>query len=781
MHCFRIIAVLGLTWLLAAQTRADDITVSDNPEYIQIDTDALQARIRKTGYVSGIERGTLLDKKTGARDVGFGLHIMDFLMAPGWREDDYSRDPKVHGNLPKHYIEGPQICTKARKLEPEIIRGKDFVAVRMRFRFTDAAPGVKAGSLWEQTLLFKPGLRYFLSSETITSANSLDNVFYRIDMPGHIKHKNGDTFAQVYLSYHGKIPASEFADNFGPDERFLYQRKEGQVPERMIRAYQVKIDGKPGPWLAGMTLDPGLVSEAWCHQRGYVCFIEELHGRAVKAGDTFGAAYAVGFFDDIPAMEKTCDQLRGVVAIRIENGAAQLVGQEKQFRAGAHAQDITPLKFPISVNGGMSDRQAVGTNDRLHARCLVLDDGGTRLAFAVCDSCMIPREITDAAKRLASDKTGIPPQNILISATHSHTTPTVGGVFQSDPDEAYQKYLAEQIAKGIATAVSKSASARIGWGVGKDATQVFNRRWYLKPDILNPDPFGRTTDKVRMNPGYKDLLKPAGPIDPEVSILSVQTLDGRPIALLANYSLHYVGNTPSQNGKTLLSADYFAAFAERIGQLLDAPAGFVGIMSNGTSGDINNVDFAGGPRKGVEPYEQCRLVADSVARAAFAAHKNVKHHDWVELAAATKEIELGVRLPSDSDVAEAKEILAKAKSPENLAKREEIYARETVLLAKYPPKVKAILQALRIGELGIATNPCETFVEIGLDLKKKSPLQPTFVIELANGYNGYLPTPEQHTLGGYETWRARSSYLEVDAATRISRTMLELLNQVAGK
>jgi hypothetical protein len=300
------------------------IKVQETDDYLQIDTDALQARIRKKGYVSGIAAGSLLDKKTGARDAGFGLHIMDFLMAPGWKDDGYPRDKKVHGNLPKHYIEGPQICTQAKKLTPEIIRGKDFVAIRLHFRFTKAAPGLKAGSLWEQILVFQPGQRYLLSAESITSVNDVDNLFYRIDMPGHIRHKQGDTFAQVYLSYHGKIAAGEFAPDFAPDDKFLYQRQDGQIPDRMIRAYQVKVDGKPGPWLAGMTLDPAAVSEAWCHQRGYVCLIEEINRTHVKAGEKFGAAYVVGYFDDIPEMEKIYDRHKGKRTLVIEKGTFHL-------------------------------------------------------------------------------------------------------------------------------------------------------------------------------------------------------------------------------------------------------------------------------------------------------------------------------------------------------------------------------------------------------------------------------------------------------------------------
>jgi hypothetical protein len=305
----------------AAEPKAK-IQVRQTAEHLEIDTDCLQARIRKKGYVSGIEQGSFLDKKTKARELGFGLHIMDFLMAPGWRDDGYPRDPKVHGNLPKHYVEGPQICTQAKQLDPEIIEGPDFVAVKLRYAFKEAAKGLKAGSQWEQTLVFQPGVRYFFSAEQITSVNDVDNLFYRIDMPGHLRHTKGDNFVQVYLSYESKIPAETFAKEFGPDEKDLYQRREGKIPERMIRAYQVKQDGKPGPWLAGMTLDPGAVSEAWCHQRGYICFIEELHGKKVKAGETFGAAYVVGWFDGIEEMEKVYDRYKG---------ARKLVVTKKSF------------------------------------------------------------------------------------------------------------------------------------------------------------------------------------------------------------------------------------------------------------------------------------------------------------------------------------------------------------------------------------------------------------------------------------------------------------------
>ncbi len=306
--------MLGLLLGSALFLGFDDtaLRIQEFDDHLQIDTDMLQAKVRKTGYVSGIAQGSFLDRKTGARDLGFGLHIMDFLMGPGYKDgDDYLREPKYHGNLPKHYVESPQICTQAKKVFPKIVKGKDFLAVTMEHRFTRGHNGYAAGSLWKQTLLFQPGVRYFVGSEEITSANDVPNLLYRIDMPGHVKHKNGDTFSNVYLSYHGVIPASKFSKDFAPDERFLYQRDPKKIPERVIRAYQVKTAAQPEPWLAGMTLDPAAVVEAWCHQRGYICFIEELHGKPVKKGETFGAAYVVGFFDDQAEMHRVYDRYKG--------------------------------------------------------------------------------------------------------------------------------------------------------------------------------------------------------------------------------------------------------------------------------------------------------------------------------------------------------------------------------------------------------------------------------------------------------------------------------------
>jgi hypothetical protein len=256
--------------------------------------------------------------------------------------------------------------------------------------------------------------------------------------------------------------------------------------------------------------------------------------------------------------------------------------------------------------------------------------------------------------------------------------------------------------------------------------------------------------------------------------ISLQHTNGRPLALLANYSLHYCGGC----GPGVISADYFGMVAGRIQQLLGAdrqePA-FVGIMANGTSGNINNIDFRGGQPK-QPPFGQMRLVANAVAEAVHREHQKIRFRDWVPLKVLQTELTLGVRKPSPGDLEFAESVLGKTGS--RLVTSEEVYARETVLMNAYPENVPLIVQALRIGDVGIGAIPCEVFVELGLDLKRDSPLKPSFIISLANGYNGYLPTVEHFKLGGYETWRARSSYLETNAAPQIYKTVTSLLERL---
>jgi len=459
--------------------------------------------------------------------------------------------------------------------------------------------------------------------------------------------------------------------------------------------------------------------------------------------------------------------------------AAQ-TGQSHVFRAGAATSNITPPLGSLLV-GGWNPEPAANVHDELHARCLVLDDGRTRLVIVVSDNVGISRNVYDQAKRVLNEKAGIPVGNMLMSASHTHSAASArgqGGIVPGEPLDDYQRFLASRIVDGVLRAIRNMQPARVGWGRGAEASQVFNRRWSMKPGTPMPNPFGGQ-DQVVMNPrpGDANLLEPAGPTDPAIHFISVQSLSGRPIALLANYSLHYVGGVPAAE----VSADYFAVFAKRIEELLAAGSQdppFVGIMSNGASGNINNINFFGEkePRKWA-PYEKMRLVADLVAAEVFKACRVAKHHDWVPLGAAVRELPLALRVPTEADVEWAQSVLKRPAGAPARHVREVTYARRTMDMTKYPPQVPLILQALRIGDVGIGAIPNEVFVEIGLEIRQRSPFPTTFTISQANGSYGYLPTVEHHKLGGYETWRG-TNILEIEAAPKIVETVVGLLRSL---
>lgn len=476
-----------------------------------------------------------------------------------------------------------------------------------------------------------------------------------------------------------------------------------------------------------------------------------------------------------------------LTGVFVVGGTLRLSADEAKrvFLAGAATSNITPPLGELIV-GGWQPIPATNIHDELHARCLVLDDGTTRLAIVLCDNVGIPVEVYDSARQQLKEATGLAGAQLLFASTHTHSATTARGPSKTAAMKKltdYQKFLAQRISDGVQRAVANLQPARIGWGSAEEPSEVFNRRWFVNDSSLLLNPFGGM-DIVRMNPprGSSKLDRPAGPIDPEIGFLAVQSLDGKPIALLANYSLHYVGGVRKGD----VSADYFGYFARFIERKLNAgdqSPPFVGMLSNGTSGDINNINFPAKSTRKYQPYEKMQEVANKVADRVDAAYQNLEFHDWVPLSAELTHLELQTRQPTPEMLAHLKDYTAKNTSDQNndptrRRSKEEIYAERIARIQQGPQTIQVPLQTVRIGDLGIAAIPFETFVEIGLELKDRSPFQQTFTIELANGSFGYLPTPEQHRLGGYETWLG-TNYVEIEASRKIVARIIEQFQKLS--
>ncbi len=439
------------------------------------------------------------------------------------------------------------------------------------------------------------------------------------------------------------------------------------------------------------------------------------------------------------------------------------------FRAGASVVDIAPDSFPVRVNAMFTERSADSVADPLFAKALALDDGTNRLVFCVVDTCMMPRELIDRAKAEASRATGLPVERMLVSATHTHSAPSAMGCLGSRVDPRYAAYLPGRITQAIVAALERLAPARVGWAQMDDWEHTFNRRWIRRPDKVFADPFGQNNVRAHMHPGHEspEAIGPSGPVDPQLSVLALQSLDGKPLALLANYSMHYYGSP-------LLSSDYYGRFAKHVASMLGAGDDFVAIMSQGTSGDLMWMDY-GAPKREIGYDAYAREMAEHIAGMV----KQMTWRDSAPLKIAECKLELGYRVPDEKRLAWAREMAAKLgdRLPQS---QPEIYALESIYLHERP-RTELILQALSIGDLGITALPNEVFAITGLKLKRQSPFAATFNIELANGAEGYIPPPEQHALGGYTTWAARTAGLETNAEPRIIETTLALLEEVAGR
>ena len=305
----------------------------------------------------------------------------------------------------------------------------------------------------------------------------------------------------------------------------------------------------------------------------------------------------------------------------------------------------------------------------------------------------------------------------------------------------------------------------------------------MRPGTVLPNPFGETNDRVQTQPRgaggtlNPDLVEQAGPVDPEVAVLSIQNADGRPLAMLANYGAHFAGGFRFGD----VSADYWGYFSTCIGRLLQAEEQdppFVGIMSTGTNGDVTTADYSKPPIPRRPPYAAMREIGEHLAGEAFRVYQGITHRDHIRLVMLERELEVGIRRPDAKRLAWARDVWTKAHDKKGTYSRSEIYAREALFLHDSPPTIRLKLQVLRIGDLGIVAILSEVFAETGLAIKQHSPLKPTFTIGFANGYYGYLPTARQQELGGYETWPARSVSLEIAAEAKIRATVLEMLREI---
>jgi len=481
-----------------------------------------------------------------------------------------------------------------------------------------------------------------------------------------------------------------------------------------------------------------------------------------------------------------------VLLVTICSGVALASAQAApSLQAGAATSNITPPLGTLRV-GSFTPYPTEHVHDELHARCLVLDDGTTTLALVVCDVLGLHRSVSLEARRLIEEATGIPPSNVMISATHTHSAGNALGQSRYTNEQMlddYQLFLARRIADGVRRAQNLLRPAEIAFGSVNVPEPLLNRRWFVREGEGRENPFGKIERVWKTGAPNDDFTEPAGPIDPAVSFVALREVGGRPISVYAAYSLHYAGDS----GPAHISADYFGMFCEALKRLQSTPEAdppFVALMANATSGDVglNQARYRKSGSGGY--YQRTAAVGNEVAAKVNAALAKAAWKDHAELDARFREADLAWRTIEPELLTWAKDVEAVApRLPEGdlpIAARWPTtkewvsrlsYAGRVQLLAQVEQPAKVPLQVLRIGDICIATTPCETYAEIGLEFKRRSPFAQSFMVQLNHGYLGYLPTPPQFEYGEYSTWPG-TNYLEPQASVKMLDNLLEMAAEV---
>jgi hypothetical protein len=434
--------------------------------------------------------------------------------------------------------------------------------------------------------------------------------------------------------------------------------------------------------------------------------------------------------------------------------------QAGELRAGAATVVITPpLGTPLA--GYYSVRGAEGVLDELHSKALVLEHEGVKAALVVCDLISLPRGTVMDARALIEKQTGIPAGHVLIAATHTHTGPVVARESARDQLDGgaselgirYTEGLPERIARSVAEADRKLAPVRATAASGREEHLSFNRRFHMRDG------------SVGWNPGKRNpqIVRPAGPIDPEVGVVSLDTPQGRPVATVVNFAMH-----PDTTGGTRISADYPGVLARLLAECKGPE--MVTLFANGCCGNINHIDVQWAARQS-SPAEARRIgtvLAGDVCR----IYPQLQPVPAGALRVRSDFVKLPLPPVSEQDVATARDVVRRVNDPKTMF-LEKVKAYQALDVAGRQGRPHEVeVQVIALGDqVAWVSLPGEIFVELGLAIKKGSRFPHTMIAELANGSIGYIPDRPAYAQGNYEVVSARcgegSGELLVEAALRL--------------
>lgn len=459
-----------------------------------------------------------------------------------------------------------------------------------------------------------------------------------------------------------------------------------------------------------------------------------------------------------------------------------------ELRVGIGQVDITPpLGFPMA--GYYHERLAEGSIDPLHAKAIVFRDGETTAALVICDLIGVATDLSREIRKKAAEKTGIPTTNIVIAATHSHTAPDymkelyfyLGGTRQDPTRAEYIRRLLDSPVDAIVQAYEKATPAALKFGSAIQQTPVsFNRRFVMRDGSV----------RTWMNFANPEVVRPAGPIDPEIGLLFIAgTDDDKPRGILSNFALHL-----DTVGGSKWSADYPYFIEQTLRKKMGKE--LISLFGTGCCGDINHSDPSRRDRN------KSDFIGNSIGESIAAHLDQLKPITSPKLIVKSETVQLPLQDASKQEVERALQILDLAKQKAKVEFLDHVTAYKKLMLDQFRHKephaktadhitwglsrslagigesIPVDVTVITIGqEAAIVCLPGEVFVSLGQAIKQASPFQTTMVIELSNCVETiYIPHRAAYAGGSYEV---TNSSLKPGAGEMLVETSLKLLREAA--
>lgn len=441
---------------------------------------------------------------------------------------------------------------------------------------------------------------------------------------------------------------------------------------------------------------------------------------------------------------------------------ATCLGQAGELRVGRAAMFFTPPQG-MPMGGYFALRLATGTHDDLYAKALVLEKGGVKAAIVACDLESIPRKINDAARKLIQKTTGLRGENVMISATHTHTGPEMSPLFlawaegqTAEMVREFEASLPARIAEAVRRAEQDLRPARAWTATGREESLSFNRRFLMKDGT------------VRFNPGKLDpeIVRALGPIDPAVPVVYFDTPDADPLAIYVNFALHL-----DTVGGTGFSADYPYTLAKSLAAAKGED--MLVMFTIGTAGNINHLDVKGPARQ--QGHQEAARIGTTLAGAVLKTFDKLRPVAEGPIQVRREIVKLPLYELKPGEVEKAREVYERVRKhgPQAAAFLETVHAFKVLAVSGYQGKpLEAEVQIISLGDqIAWVALPGEVFVELGLALKQASPFPQTIVAELAHDMIDYIPNRKAYAEGAYEAVNSRcqpgSGEMLIDAAERL--------------